>query len=204
MEDVANTHRECESEHCRTHSSNPAYRGYCMRCFIHLFPDENISRHYKIKETHFTDYIKTLVGTVIPAHLQIAFDRRIDGGCSLRRPDVFIDALTHGIILEFDENGHNTDEYCSCESKRLMQLFQDLGSRPLVCIRINPDAYTDKDGKRVQSCFKRHKTLGVPMIRSKADWAARLAVVTQRIAHHIGNVPSQEVVQEHLYFDGFV
>ena len=59
-------------------------------------------------------------------------------------------------------------------------------------------------GYSLQSCFKHHKTLGVPMIRSKTDWAARLAVVRRRIAHHVANAPTQEVTEEHLYYDGFV
>ena len=35
------------------------YEGYCFRCFeIFTFPNENISKHFKIREKHLTDFIK--------------------------------------------------------------------------------------------------------------------------------------------------
>ena len=35
---------------------------------------------------------------------------------------------------------------CSCENKRIMEISQDLGHRPIVFIRFNPDEY-NKNGK---------------------------------------------------------
>jgi hypothetical protein len=55
------------------------------------------------------------------------------------------------IIIEVDENQH-TEYDCSCENKRTMQLSQDLGHRPIVFIRFNPDDY-EKDGTSVTSCW---------------------------------------------------
>ena len=45
------------------------------------------------------------------------------------------------IIIELDEDQH---KYTSCDEKRMMELFQDLGNRQLVLIRINPDKYNKK------------------------------------------------------------
>jgi hypothetical protein len=85
-------------------------------------------------------------------NIEIKNNKTIDGGCSKKRPDVMIDCLTHTIIIECDENQHQYDNY-SCENKRTMELFTDLGNRPMVMIRFNPDEY--KIGtKKVQSCFK--------------------------------------------------
>jgi hypothetical protein len=45
------------------------------------------------------------------------------------------------IIIEVDENGHNNEEYCACENKRIMEISQDLSHKPIVFIRFNPDKY---------------------------------------------------------------
>lgn len=44
--------------------------------------------------------------------LERSFNRTIKGGCSARKPDIFVDALTHVMFGEVDEDGHNTKEYC--------------------------------------------------------------------------------------------
>lgn len=67
---------------------------------------------------------------------QLIFDSKVQGGCSRRRPDALIDLLSHSIVLECDEFGHTG---YSCENKRTMEIFEDLGSRPLVVLRFNPD-----------------------------------------------------------------
>ena len=91
----------------------------------------------------------------------MTFDKQTSG-CSRRRPDVYIDKFTHIVITECDENQHKDT---SCENKRMMELFQDFGNRPIVYIRFNPDSYVNKDNKKVLSSFKMHKLLDVPMIR---------------------------------------
>jgi hypothetical protein len=71
--------------------------------------------------------------------LNVVNDRRIGGGCSEKRPDFFIELLTHVIIVEVDENAHIS--YAPiCENKRVMELSEDIGHRPMVLIRFNPDA----------------------------------------------------------------
>ena len=49
-------------------------------------------------------------------------------------------------IVEIDENQHI--EYdCSCENKRIMELSQDVGHRPIIFIRFNPDDYLNYENK---------------------------------------------------------
>ena len=140
----------------RRQSSNKIYKGYCLRCFVYKFPDVKISRNYKVKENHMTDFIKYQF-----QDQDMTFDKQTSG-CSRRRPDVYIDKFTHIVITECDENQHKDT---SCENKRMMELFQDFGNRPIVYIRFNPDSYVNKDNKKVLSSFKMHKLLDVPMIR---------------------------------------
>ena len=116
---------------------------------------------------------------------------------------MMFDAYTHVLIIEIDEEAHDTSEYCSCENKRMMELVQDVGCRPTVFIRINPDGYTGHDGRRQPSCFKRNKK-GLCVVGDVAALDARLNLATSRIQHHINFLPEREVTVEHLYYDGFI
>lgn len=187
---------------CGVIAAVPAYKGYCLRCFAHLFPEEKISRNYKTKERLAIEFVKAFLTTEFP-DLQASFDKTINGGCSKRRPDAFIDMLTHAVFLEIDEEGHDTKAYCSCENKRMMLLMIDVAMRPVVYIRLNPDAFTDADGIRHPSCFERAEN-GSIVIRDKKVWNTRLEVFKDRIRHYLVNIPEQEVTVEHLYYNGFI
>jgi hypothetical protein len=66
-------------------------------------------------------------------------DRKIQDRCSLRRPDLLLDLGDQVIIVEIDENRHDSYK-CSCENKRIMEISKDLDYRPcilFVSIRIN-------------------------------------------------------------------
>ena len=121
---------------CKTHlCDTPAlksYDGYCYYCFVHLFPTSNRCQNYKTKERVVADYIQS--------HTKYSWicDKKIQDGCSRRRPDLMADLGFQVIIVEIDENQHTT-----CENKRLMELSQDVGHRPIVMIRFNPDEYTE-------------------------------------------------------------
>lgn len=170
-------------------------KGYCVRCFINLFPNEKVSNNYKIKEVFMTDFIKEQFKDEI-----LTFDKEI-GGCSKRRPDCYIDKFTHIIIIECDENQHKDT---SCENKRTMEIFEDFGSRPIVFIRFNPDSYTNKDGNKILSSFKYHKVLEVPVIRNKKEWNIRLNSLKNSINYWINNLPKKEITNEYLYYDNYL
>ena len=58
------------------------YDGYCLRCFIYLFPDKPISRNYKTKETSVIEYILQQT-----PDLSWYSDKKIEEGCSKKMPD---------------------------------------------------------------------------------------------------------------------
>ena len=176
-----------------TQISNKKYKNHCLRCFIYKFPDETITRQYKIKENHMTDFIKENF-----QNEEVIFDRTV-GGCSRRRPDAFIDKLTHIIIIECDENQHSGKEYTNCDTKRIMELFQDFGNRPMIFIRFNPDSYTDK-GKKVKSCFNTHKKLDVP-IKNEKELSLRLSKLQETMNKWIITIPEREITYEYLFYD---
>jgi hypothetical protein len=192
------TNDKC-STGCGTIVTN-RYDGYCLRCFVNLFPDQTVSRNYKVKELHFMESIKTSgIFDDLEAE-RVTFDKILSGGCSLRRPDISIEMYTHTIIIENDENQHQ--DY-SCEHKRMMQLFQDTGNRPLVLLRFNPDGYKNADGEKVPSCFKWHKKLGVPMIKDQDAWQARIYDFVKLVKYHMKHVPDKEVTEEYMFYDGY-
>jgi hypothetical protein len=56
--------KRCNSEWCNTLVSNPSYEGYCMYCFMHLFPDKPIARNYKTKENAVVQFVKEMFSEI--------------------------------------------------------------------------------------------------------------------------------------------
>ena len=178
----------CKSSWCET-QGNKKYEGYCLRCFVNLFPDKPNTRNYKTKEKCVVDCITE----ALPQFTWVA-DKKVKDGCSKRRPDLLLDLGSHIIIVEVDENKH-TDYDCSCEHKRLMELSQDLQHRPIVFIRFNPDDYTNQDNILVRSCWKVNK-LGVMQIMKtkEAEWKERMACLKLQIQYWVEN-PTEKMVE---------
>ena len=169
--------KSCKSEWCQTIPHFNKYDGYCLRCFIYLFPDKTVSRNYKTKEYSVVEFVKTKF-----PHFDFVADKIISGGCSKRRPDLLLDILYQIIIIEIDENQHQ-DYDCTCENKRVMELSQDLGHRPIVFIRFNPDDYK-KDGKNITSCWECDKN-GICVVKKskQKEWLERLNTLEDQIKY---------------------
>ena len=188
--------KSCKSSWCSTRV-HEKYDGYCLFCYMNLFPDKPVSRNYKTKEYAVVEYIKT----VFPSLPWIA-DKIIQGGCSKRRPDLLLDLLYQVIIIEVDENQH-TDYECSCENKRIMELSQDLGHRPIVFIRFNPDDY-DKNGTNITSCWGQDKK-GICVVKQskKIEWEQRLNALKENINYWINqeNITNKTIETIQLFYD---
>ncbi|QIG60144.1 hypothetical protein [Dishui Lake large algae virus 1] len=196
MIDVVN--KKCKTHLCNTLISNIKYKGYCYGCFIQMFPDNQLVKNHKTKERAVADYIREQF-----QGYTIIFDKRIDNGCSSRRPDIFIDFGEYVLIVEIDENQHQAYD-CSCENRRLMELFRDAGSRPMVIIRFNPDQYYDIKEKSVSSCWGYTKDKGLCYVKDnkKKEWAQRLEGLRTAIQLQIkytGNRKEVDVI--HLFYD---
>lgn len=175
---------------------NKKYDGYCVRCYIGLFPNEPRTRNYKTKELKVCEFIKEQF-----SNLTISFDKIVKDGCTKRRPDIYIDMGSHSIIIEVDENQHDTYENI-CENKRFMEIFTDLGNRPMVLIRFNPDEYYNDKNELVKSCWSFSKE-GISIInRNKKDeWKKRLNKLKDSILFNIENEPKKEIEITYLYYD---
>ena len=187
--------KKCKAQHCVTRVDKHRNRGYCVHCFMHLFPNEKIARNYKIKENEVLNFIdeKFTSCTVVRY-------RKIEDGCSARRPDARIDLGYQVIIVEVDENQHETYD-CSCENKRIMQLSQDVGHRKIVFIRFNPDEYIE-NGVKVDSCFVRTKQGFRVIPKSKqSEWENRLNVLHDTIKYWMKYKTNKTVEIVHLFYD---
>lgn len=170
---------------------------------MHKFPDKEVTRNYKVKERHVTDYIKA---NIAYTHVQPVFDRMIDStACgSGRRPDVFFDLHTNVLFIEIDENQHGAYD-TTCENKRIMQLFLDVGSRPVVLMRFNPDAYIS-DKVKHKSLFDYTPVTGVCKVRNKREFERRCNLLMDAIHKQFrfaeqNNIPNQELTIIKLFYD---
>jgi hypothetical protein len=189
-------HKKCKTELCNTIPSNNRYEGYCLRCFVYLFPDKPNSHNYKTKESSVVEYIQKEF-----QNKTIITDKKIQDGCSRRRPDILIDLGYQVIIVEIDENQH-VDYDCSCENKRIMELSQDVGHRPLIFIRFNPDEYLDKENNKITSCWGIDKRGICSIKKSKTkEWNERLNILKEQIQYWIDNESSKTVEIFQLFYD---
>ena len=190
--------KTCKSELCFTQVRDK-YDGYCMRCYMNLFPDKPVFRNYKTKEYAVVEHVKTKF-----KDFTWVADRKVSDGCSRRRPDLLLDLGDQVIVIEVDENQH-TDYDCSCENKRTMELSQDLGHRPIVFIRFNPDNYK-KDGTSVTSCWGLDKT-GICVVKKskKTEWVERLKCLEEQVTYWINpeNRTDKTVEIVQLFYDNW-
>jgi len=192
-----------KESHCNTFG-NRFIDGYCASCFAFLFPLEGRVRYARSEELAVLRYVaEQFAGR---GWGELVSDRKVAGGCSLRRPDILIDFNTHVLIVEVDEHQHNSSAY-SCDNKRKMELFLDLGSRPVIFLRFNPHRYTSLDGTRKKTCWTKTPITGEPRVAQgqRDAWAARLGTLATRIEHwgEMKGFPEKEVREEFLFYDGY-
>lgn len=170
--------KKCKTPLCST-SVRDKYDGYCFRCFLYTFPDKPVIRNYKTKETAVANFI-----TENFPNFTWNIDKKVEDGCSRRRPDLMCDLGYQVLIIEVDENQHETYD-CSCENKRIMQISQDIGHRPLIFIRFNPDDYLDCSGNNVSSCWTTTAKTGIIKIKNNKtdEWSKRLDSLRQTIEY---------------------
>lgn len=163
------------------------YKPFCFQCHQVTFPDAPSSVRFRLREQYLKD---ELIKQYPDQH--IIYNNTVAGGCSARRPDFLIDLITHSIIIECDEDQHFN---YSCENKRMMEIFQDLGNRPLVVIRFNPDSYLNNEGQIQDGCFKSPHNKII-----KKEWYRRLDELFTQINYFLVNIPEKEMSLEYLFY----
>ena len=191
--------KTCKSEWCDTQVRTEKYDDYCLYCYINLFPDKPVSRNYKTKEFSVVEFVKKKF-----SDLDWISDKIINEGCSKKRPDLLLDLGYQILIIEIDENQHKSSNYdCSCENKRIMELSTDMGHRPIVFIRFNPDTYI-KDGKKITSCWGINEK-GICVIKKSKtkEWKNRLNSLEELIMYWLNpeNKTNKIIETIELYYD---
>lgn len=164
------------------------WKPYCFRCYCILNPDAIIPRKYKLKEHHVTDALKEH----FKDQITMIFDKKIEGGCSRKRPDVCIDFGSHCLMIEIDENRHVN---YTCEEKRMVDLYEDIGFRKIVFLRFNPDGYKEK--KKYPTPFKYTKT-GLLKL-DETEFNRRMAQLIEKINDHKAE-PNEQLTVEYLFY----
>ena len=186
----------CRNSWCNTHATKK-YENYCLHCYIHMFPDKPVARNYKNKEASVSEYIKSKY-----SQFEWITDKKVQDGCSRRRPDLLLDLGYQVIIIEIDENQHIRYD-STCENKRTMELSQDVGHRPIVFIRFNPDDYMN-GGNKITSCWGLTKQ-GICTVKKtkNIEWEERLNALSTQIDYWIdeNNKTDKTVEIVQLFYD---
>jgi len=161
---------------------------------MNLYPEKKVARNYKIKEHSVITYIKDNINR------NWIHDRIIQGGYSKRRPDLFLDVNNKIIIIEIDENMH-LDYDSEINNKRIMEISKDVGNRPIIFIRFNPDSYKKKN-KRITSCWGVNN-LGILVVKKIKEWEERLSVLKETVDYWLkpDNVSTKTVEIVYLFYD---
>ncbi len=187
-------HKKCKTYMCPTIVKDK-YDGYCLFCYMNLFPDKPVSYNYKTKEYAVVEFVKQKY-----PDLSWITDKKVEDGCSRRRPDLLLDLGYQIIIVEIDENQHISYD-CTCENKRLMELSQDLQHRPIIFIRFNPDEYKKND-ELISSCWGNNKK-GICVIQKKEEWKNRLESLNEQINYWLNpeNKTDKTIEIVELFYD---
>ena len=178
-------------QHCQAISIlGSHWKPLCFRCYCVLHPDAVIPRKFKLKENYVVEALKTRFQETVT----MVIDKKVEGGCSRRRPDVSIDFGSHCLMIEIDEHHHAS---YACEEKRMMDLFEDVGFRKIVFLRFNPDSYR-QNGTRYRSPFGYTPT-GILKLHQE-EFDRRIAELVTRIRAH-SHEPAELFTVEFLFYE---
>jgi len=171
---------------------------YCCACYYNINPIKKPKR-IKIKEECLFNFIKLSF-----PEITIIYDQPLIGdiGCIQSRPDILIHLNNHSIIIECDEFQHSYYKDTCKELIRIPKMQQEL-NRNLIVIRFNPDGYTDKNKKKITSCFAIDAKIGMNVIRPNqlTNWNNRLETLKDCLNDAINNEPTELITEIKLFFD---
>lgn len=177
-------------QHCQAISIlSSHWKPFCFRCYCVLHPDAVIPRKFKLKENYVVEALKEQFQETVT----MVIDKKVEGGCSRRRPDVSIDFGSHCLMIEIDEKQHSS---YACEEKRMMDLFEDVGFRKIIFLRFNPDSYR-YHGTLYRSPFSYTPT-GILKLNQE-EFDRRMAELVARIRVH-SQEPAELFTVEFLFF----
>ncbi len=190
------TYSRCKQEGCETLAFTKKYEGYCARCYFFNNPDKPLTKCYRSKEIEVANFIKSNFDK-----FEISLNKTVGSGCSRKRPDIFFDLGNYCMVIEVDENQH-IDYGCSCETKRLASIFDDIGERNLIFIRFNPDSYINRNDQLVLSPWRKNSQglTCVPKAKQN-EWNSRLQILKDTVQYWLDNRPDKLIEVVQLFYD---
>ena len=174
-------------------SKEDTYVKLCADCFYKLYPDEKkIPTRFKRKQHYIHERLKDTYGEEF-----FKYDIRIECGCSRKIPDWFVDCYNFVLNVECDEEQHKRND-TSCENKRLCELYLDCNSRPFICIRFNPDNYTENNEKQI-GCFS--FDVKNNLIVNQEEFDKRFDILQEKIDYYLDNGSDKEIECIKLFYD---
>lgn len=132
-----------------------------------------------------------------------AVNKRVIGGRSRFRPDMVSNVLNQVFMVEVDEKQHRNARYSSLsEDERVKDLTCDVGHRPTVIIRFNPDGYVDENGEKIRSCFGFNEQGKMVVKTSKTvEWEQRLATLRDTVEYWMCHCTLNKIEVVNLFFN---
>jgi hypothetical protein len=127
------------NKYCNTHIPLEDYeiiKRLCKYCDIKeeaKFICKDCNKIKNKKEWSIVRYLRKIIDTPFEYN-----SSKMLQGCSKKRPDIFFELNTHCVIVEIDENQHNTYED-NCECSRINEIVNGIGGKSVIIIRYNPD-----------------------------------------------------------------
>jgi hypothetical protein len=117
----------------------PPYAGYegrlCWWCFVIRDPDK---ARCKVRKEHAVlAELERRCPVVFRSADKAVWDCPVEGGCSLKRPDMLLDFGSHALTIEVDEEQHS-NMACWDEDARLNIIAADV-QKPLAVLRLKVD-----------------------------------------------------------------
>lgn len=107
----------------------PYYKKENLLC---SYCDPNNKKIYGLKEMKVVNFLQS-------KNITFIHNKSVGFECGNYRPDVLIDCNTHFIVVEIDENQHESYNN-NCEMARMNNIYIALGL-PVVFLRYNPDKF---------------------------------------------------------------
>jgi hypothetical protein len=157
-------------------------------CYEYCIADNLYKRYKKRKELEVLNFLQKNISKEIHS-----YDKTVDTTCSLHRPDIVYDCLTHMVIVEVDEYQHNSRSG-ECEITRMKQITYNY-ALPCVFIRYNPDNYeSETKGKDEED---------ISQSSGESNIIPRLKVLQKYVQYCISNIPDKFSKVVYLFYDGY-
>jgi len=185
---------------CKTTHGTKKFKHHCVTCFCVVYPDEKFSRRVKSKELRVVAELRSTIFKEFPDIIS-KFDKRIEGGCSSRRPDIYSQCGAYDVCTEIDENQH-VGYTTTCEESRINNIFSDAGV-PLWMVRFNPDSYTDSKGVKHKPMFKFNDKGDISL--NVAESTVRFKVLQDTLRKVFTTAPKEDCLVEtiQLFYNGY-